>query len=119
MGTGSAKDYTTVFKTYQTRCGYNDMALIEEYRRGLKKSLEERCRMTYPKPKKLAEWMERAVDINKEYRIGQSKYAHKGNTTQSAPKARFEPRRDSPRAPAPPNNSFVRRDLNTMDVNAT
>ena len=43
MGTGSAKDYTMVFKTYQTRCGYNEMALIEEYRRGLKKSLEERC----------------------------------------------------------------------------
>ena len=43
MGTGSAEDYTTVFKTYQTRCGYNNVALIEEYRRGLKKSLEERC----------------------------------------------------------------------------
>ena len=70
MGTGSAEDYTTIFKTYQTRCGYNDVALIEEYRRGLKKSLEERCRMTYPKPSKLTEWMERAVNIDKEYQIG-------------------------------------------------
>ena len=119
MGSGTAEDYTTTFKTYQVRTGYNEVALIEEYRRGLLKSLEERCRMTYPKPSKLTEWMERAVDIDKEYRIGQSKYAHRGNTVQSAPKARYEPRRDSPKAPAPPNNSFVRRDPNAMDVDAT
>ena len=29
---GSCKEYTTLFKTYQTRCGYNNVALIEEYR---------------------------------------------------------------------------------------
>jgi len=121
MGSGTAEDYTTTFKMYQVRTGYNEVALIEEYRRGLLKSLEERCRMTYPKPSKLTEWMERAVDIDKEYRIGRSKYTQR-STPAHAPnpqKPCFEPRWDSPKAPAPPNNSFVRRDPNAMDVDAT
>jgi len=76
--------------------------------------------MRYLKPKKLSQWMERAVDINKEYRIGKSKYTHKGSSdSQAAPKARYQPRRDAPRAQAPPNNSYVRRDPNAMDVDAT
>jgi len=117
MGSGSAEDYTTTFKTYQVRSGYNEIALIEEYRRGLHKTLEERCRMTYPKPAKLSDWITRAVDLDKEYRIGRTKPKVAATTHQTKP--RFEPRQSAPKAPAPPNNSFVRRDPNAMDVDAT
>ena len=74
MGTTTTEEYTTICKTYQVQSGYNDVALIEEYCRSLNKALEERCRMTYPKPATLTDWMTRAVDINKEYQIGQSKF---------------------------------------------
>lgn len=67
MGSGSAKDYSTMFKTYQVRSGYNEVALIEEYHCRLHKTLEERCWMTYPKPAKLSKWITRAVDLDKEY----------------------------------------------------
>ena len=89
MGTGSVEDYSTAFKTYQLRSGYNEIALIEEYRCGLHKTLEERCRMTYPKPAKLSDWITRAVDLDKEYRIGRTKPK---TTVVHAAKPRFEPR---------------------------
>ena len=116
MGNGSAEDYSTAFKTYQTRSGYNEVALVEEYRRGLHKTLEERCRMTYPKPTKLSDWISRAVDLDKEYRIGRTKPK---TATVHAAKPRFEPRQSAPRPSAPANNTFVRRDPNAMDVDAT
>ena len=119
MGTGSAEDYSTAFKTYQVQSGYNEVALIEEYRRGLNKALEERCRMTYPKPADLSDWITRAVDLDKEYRIGRTKPATTKTTTPHIAKPRFEPRSNAPRAPAPANNTFVRRDPNAMDVDAT
>ena len=117
MGSSSAEDYSTMFKMYQVRSGYNKVALVEEYHRGLHKTLEERCRMTYPKPAKLSDWIARAVDLDKEYQVGQTK--PKSATITHTAKPWFEPRRDTPRASAPPNNSFVRRDSNTMDVDTT
>ena len=118
MGSGSAEDYTTTFKTYQVRSGYNEIALIEEYRRGLNKTLEERCRMTYPKPAKLSDWITRAVDLDKEYRVSRTKPKTATATTHQA-KPRFEPRSTVPKASAPANNTYVRRDPNAMDVDAT
>lgn len=49
--------YATTFKMYQTQSRYNDVVLIEEYRRGLNDTLEERCHMIYPKPKTLEDWI--------------------------------------------------------------
>ena len=110
---------------YQVRSGYNDVALIEEYRRGLNKALEERCRMTYPKPATISDWMTRAVDIDKEYRIGRSKFNLKTSQPRAAtstpntftPRPCFEPRRDAPR-PTIPTGFAAKRDPNAMDVDA-
>ena len=117
MGSGSAEDYTTTFKMYQVRSGYNEIALVEEYRRGLHKTLEERCRMMYPKPAKLSDWITRAVDLDKEYRIGRTK--PKTAPTTHIAKPRFESRPNIPRALTPANNTFVMRDPNAMDVDTT
>lgn len=118
MGSSSAEDYFTTFKTYHVQSGYNEIALIGEYRGGLNKTLEECCQMTYLKPEKLSDWITRAVDLDKEYRIGQTKTKTTATTTHIA-KPRFEPHQYIPKAPAPANNTYVRRDPNTMDVDAT
>ena len=72
--------------------------------------------MTYPKPAKLSDWITRAVDLDKEYRVGRTKPKV---TTTTTPKPRFEPRRDAPKTSTPSNNSYVRKDPNAMDVDAS
>ena len=49
-------EYLVMFKTYAGLSGYNDVALLEEFKRGLNKSLLQQLMMSYPLPTTLAEY---------------------------------------------------------------
>jgi hypothetical protein len=62
-------EYLVMFKTYATTAGYNDIALLEEFKRGLNRNLLQRVMMTYPVPKTLAEFCQRACELDRQWRL--------------------------------------------------
>jgi hypothetical protein len=62
MGLGTCEQYTTAFETLEARCGWNDMALVHQYEKGLTKALKQKIYSINPTdfPKTLAEWKQRA-----------------------------------------------------------
>ena len=117
IGSSTYKEYSVLFKGYASQSGYNEVALIEEYKRGLNKKLWEKMYNLVPMPTDLGGWINQSNTLDKQYRIGcaytaaqtqpsssRSKPAEKHWTpvTQSNPLPQFH------RAPA--------RDPNPMDV---
>ncbi|TFY76257.1 hypothetical protein EWM64_g7755 [Hericium alpestre] len=64
MGTRPVVDYITEFESYAPRTGYNNMALIAWFLKGINQALLDDCQHSYPTPKMLGEWKERAHDWN-------------------------------------------------------
>ncbi|TFY74548.1 hypothetical protein EWM64_g9464 [Hericium alpestre] len=64
MGTRPVVDYITKFKFYAPCTGYNNMALIAWFLKGMNQALLDDCQCSYPTPKMLDEWKERACDRN-------------------------------------------------------
>ena len=70
MGTTACKEYSVLFKGFVSQLGYNKVALVEEYKRGLSKKLCEKIYGPALMPMNLAEWMDKACMINKQFLIG-------------------------------------------------
>ena len=55
-------EYFVMFKNYAMSTGYNDIALLEEFKCGLNKGLLQRVQMSYPVPKTLMEFCMNLTD---------------------------------------------------------
>lgn len=124
MGDRSCEAYNTEFRSYMTRSGYNEVALIEEYKRGLNGRLLDKCHDQENLPTTLAGWMERAANLDRQYRIRKREKA-RFKTEKPAPKATsappprpffpsFRPAAQSTPTPPPPRPA----DPNAMDIDA-
>ena len=109
--------YLVMFKTYATVSGYNEIALLEEFKRGLNKNLLQRVLMSYPVPRSLQEFFERASYLDRQWRLA------KMNERRSGGGDRRERRPDVARTPPVPFSAApstiqtpVAKDPNAMDV---
>jgi hypothetical protein len=65
----SCDEYLVMFKNYAMTTGFNEIALLEEFKRGLNKGLLQRVQMSYPVPRTLAEFCTRACELDRQWRI--------------------------------------------------
>ncbi|KAJ3533099.1 hypothetical protein NMY22_g7474 [Coprinellus aureogranulatus] len=68
MGNNTCEEYTTMFNGYQTTAGFDEVYLQIRYKDGLTKGLRSKVVASYPPPKNLKEWKERALLLDKEWR---------------------------------------------------
>ena len=117
MGNRTCNEYTTLFEGYAERSGYNEIALIEEYKWGLTRALREKVYTNDPFLTTLKEWKDKACRLDRLYRIlrtGGERTLPRINNS-SSPRRTFQPntglgqwRSQQPRV----------RDPNAMDVDA-
>jgi hypothetical protein len=62
-------EYLVLFRNYATSTGYNEVALLEEFKRGLNRGLLQRVQMSYPAPKDLNEFYARACELDRQWRL--------------------------------------------------
>ncbi|KIM37384.1 hypothetical protein M413DRAFT_77202 [Hebeloma cylindrosporum] len=74
QGNMTCEEYIVVFKSHATRAGYNDNALLHEFKRGLNKGLRAKLNLTYPLPennadgtKNIENWIIRAAELDKQF----------------------------------------------------
>jgi hypothetical protein len=108
-------EYLVMFKNYATATGYNDVALLEEFKRGLNKGLLQRVQMSYPAPKELAEFYKRACELDRQWRLvyggGKSKRVE-GTKKKEPVLSKRDPVFSEPAATVP----VPRKDPDAMDV---
>ena len=122
MGLGTCEQYTTAFETLEAHCGWNDMALVHQYEKGLTKALKQKIYSINLTdfPKTLAEWKQRARAFDAQWRRHQ---AHEAVANRQAPRrtgitpneGSVPTRTTIPRATAPVYRPPA-RDPNAMDV---
>lgn len=114
-------EYTIMFKNYAATTGFNDVALLEEFKRGLNKKLLQRVQMSYPAPKDLKEFYTRACELDRQWRLvqgegmgsGRYKKAETQRKKENVRPAFSEPVMTAPReVPAVPQQ----KDPDAMDV---
>lgn len=117
MGTGTCKEYSVLFKGYTLQSGYNEVALIKEYKQGLNKKLWEKMYGLVPMPTDLVEWINQANTLDKQYRIGHTYTAAQTQLSSSRSKPVEKCWTPTPQSNLLP--QFYRtpaRDPNAMDV---
>ncbi|TFY55576.1 hypothetical protein EVG20_g9270 [Dentipellis fragilis] len=67
MGTQPVVDYIMEFEALSPRTGYDNIALVHFFKKGLNRALFEKCMTTYPTPKDLNDWKGRAHDCNAQW----------------------------------------------------
>jgi len=120
QGDHSADEYLTMFKSYADNSGYNEPALLEEWKRGINNQLRTKVANTWPSPKTLAEWQTRCCEIDRAWRIDQRSSPRK-NPNSDNRNPRGSPQRFNPRPPYADRQSQTppTRDPMAMDVDRT
>ncbi|KAF5341230.1 hypothetical protein D9611_006160 [Ephemerocybe angulata] len=101
--TGTCEEYTRLFNIYARDSKFDEETLLYQYTEGLNGALRENIRKSYPRPKTLEEWKDRALDYDKEYRRS---------------KERKKETQGSNSRPNLPKPSSQRRDPDAMDIGA-
>jgi len=57
-----------MFKSYADLSGYNEAALLSEYKRGLNIALKGKVTNTWPAPKTLDDWQKRSCELDRAWR---------------------------------------------------
>ena len=106
QGNNTAEEYLVMFNSYADLSGYNEPALLREYKRGLNDQLKMKVANTYPLPTTLKEWKDRSCEIDHAWRIERKENPRKNPGTfdrnpRGSPQ-RFTPRQfDRQTTPAP------------------
>jgi Retrotransposon gag protein len=122
MGTKTCEEYTTLFRTHETRSKLGEVALMEEYKRGLNQSLRAKIFNLDPMPTNLKGWQDKACQLDKQhqqekhYRDLYNPTAPKPKVVAQPAKPAFVPRPTFAPTPAAANPFVPRRDPNAMDV---
>ncbi|KAF5332819.1 hypothetical protein D9611_005481 [Ephemerocybe angulata] len=108
QGSSTCEEYTILFQGYLTQSGYNEPAMLAEYKRGLNKALRDKIYGLIPMPTTLAEWAEKACTLDRQFRLAKGE-RHNEQTTQ---------RRWAPRENNRPTHyaATPARDPNAMDI---
>ena len=123
MGSKTCEEYTTLFRTHEARSKLGEVALTEEYKRGLNQSLRAKVFNLEVMPTTLKGWQDKACLLDrqhlqeKHYRDLYNPPASKPKATAAAPsKPAFTPRPAFVPTPVVVNPVVPRRDPNAMDV---
>ncbi|KAG9227304.1 hypothetical protein CCMSSC00406_0004157 [Pleurotus cornucopiae] len=121
------------FNAYKDDTGYNDVALVELFKRGLNAGLLTRIYGRRPLPGRCEEWQEEAIALDRQWREAQAyakaapaKLATKTTTTpqnqwrpydqKQTPPQNQQQQQQQPAKPTPPAPQIAARDPNAMDV---
>ncbi|KAG9217579.1 hypothetical protein CCMSSC00406_0010096 [Pleurotus cornucopiae] len=136
QGADTAEDYVMKFNAHKDDTGYNDVALVELFKRGLNAGLLTRIYGRRPLPTSCEEWQDEAIALDRQWREAQA-YAKSAlakpaarTTTTTAPQNQWRPyyQRQTPpqnqqqqqqqqqARPTPPAPQIAARDPNAMDV---
>ncbi|KAF4623195.1 hypothetical protein D9613_001331 [Agrocybe pediades] len=125
----SCEEYSRLFQAYADRSGFNAVAQLKEYKRGLTRPLREKLMTTWPAPKNnddgtinIINWMERACELDRQWRMTRVE----GHGRKSEALKPQYGNRNLERKQSPPGNygnmqqagSSTPRDPNAMDVDA-
>jgi len=69
QGDKTADEYLVMFKSYSIHSGYNEPALLREYKRGLNHQLREKVGSSWPIPKTLEDWQKRSCESDRAWRV--------------------------------------------------
>ncbi|KAF4617527.1 hypothetical protein D9613_006051 [Agrocybe pediades] len=128
----TCEEYSRLFQAYADRSGYNAVAQLKEYKRGLTRPLRERLMTTWPAPENnedgtinLDHWMNRACKLDRQWRMTR---AETQGRKSEAPKPQYG-NRNPERKQSPTGNyghmqqkqqagPSAPKDPNAMDVDA-
>jgi hypothetical protein len=117
---GDIEEYLTEFKGWANLAGFDDVALVDQFKTGLKKGLGRRIMETGnpgdgTTPGQLQEWYKKALELEKAYREAEQYYGKKEFTF----KGKFKPK-NATAGPSTPQMVTVKvKDENAMDVDKT
>jgi hypothetical protein len=117
---GDIEEYLTEFKGWANLAGFDDVALVDQFKTGLKKGLGRRIMETGnpgdgTTPGQLQEWYKKALELEKAYREAEQYYGKKEFTF----KGKFKPK-NATAGPSTPQTVTVKvKDENAMDVDKT
>lgn len=135
QGSDTAEDYVMKFNAHKDDTGYNDVALVELFKRGLNAGLLTRIYGRRPLPTDCEGWQDEAIALDRQWREAQA-YAKSAPTkpaarTTTATQNQWRPyyQRQAPpqqnqqqqqqqqqARPTPPAPQIAARDPNAMDV---
>ena len=115
QGNGTAEEYLVMFNSYADLSGYNEPALLKEYKRGLNHQLRNKVANTYPIPTTLKDWQTRSCEIDRAWRIEQ-KDAPRKNPSTNDRNPRGSPQRFNPRPFERQTTPAPAKDPMAMDV---
>jgi hypothetical protein len=117
---GDIEEYLTEFKGWANLAGFDNVALVDQFKTGLKKGLGRRIMETRnPRdgtiPGQLQEWYKKALELEKAYREAKQYYGKKEFTF----KGKFKPK-NATAGPSTSQTVTVKvKDENAMDVDKT
>jgi hypothetical protein len=117
---GDIEEYLTEFKGWANLAGFDDVALVDQFKTGLKKGLGRRIMETGnpgdgTTPGQLQEWYKKALELEKAYREAEQYYGKKEFTF----KGKFKPK-NATAGPSTSQTVTVKvKDENAMDVDKT
>jgi hypothetical protein len=117
---GDIEEYLTEFKGWANLAGFDDVALVDQFKTGLKKGLGRRIMETGnpgdgTTPGQLQEWYKKALELERAYREAEQYYGKKEFTF----KGKFKPK-NATAGPSTSQTVTVKvKDENAMDVDKT
>jgi hypothetical protein len=117
---GDIEEYLTEFKGWANLAGFDDVALVDQFKTGLKKGLGRRIMETGnpgdgTTPGQLQEWYKKALELERAYREAKQYYGKKEFTF----KGKFKPK-NATAGPSTSQTVTVKvKDENAMDVDKT
>jgi hypothetical protein len=122
QGNGSCEEYIAAFKEVMLDTGYNDVALKQQFERGLSRSLIKMMYGMREMPKDLKGWMEHTRIFDSQQRIMEESLKFSSSYYTNQPKPHHPPAPTAPTAPKPtppaarpPSNS----DVVPMEIDAS
>ena len=115
-------EYLVMFKNYATSTGYNEVALLEEYKHGLNRNLLHRVLLSYPVPKTLAEFYSRSCELDRQWRLLYSSGLKEKRVERRREEVKavvFEPSALSSSTVKTPQPTPQTKDPNAMDIDRT
>jgi hypothetical protein len=117
---GDIEEYLTEFEGWANLAGFDDVALVDQFKTGLKKGLGRRIMETGnpgdgTTPGQLQEWYRKALELERAYREAEQYYGKKEFTF----KGKFKPK-NATAGPSTSQTVTVKvKDKNAMDVDKT
>jgi hypothetical protein len=117
---GDIEEYLTEFKGWANLAGFDDVALVNQFKTGLKKGLGRRIMETGnpgdgTTPGQLQEWYKKALELERAYQEAEQYYGKKEFTF----KGKFKPK-NATAGPSTSQTVTVKvKDKNAMDVDKT